>query len=642
MQFILLVAFLLGIGVHPAAAQSGILYSIDARSASINRVSLDTGELIDRFTPPILCKPEGACGLAYTGRSLFMSDSTDPERVIYELSPFDGAIWNSFPSPSPEVDGLAYANGTLYALDFAGDRIYALDPLDGTVRNTLIPSVDIVGGIAAGGGVVYASRIRPAAIFSIDQESGEVLDEWVSPVALPTGLSVVDERLFVGDFTAGRVAVVDRNTGVLQGDFASGLGDVAAVAAGRQEAGYPHTVRLETPRELLREDGRVDVTIEAGMYDISGRLLYKNNHTQMRIMLSGGRADTTVFTTSGGRVSLNFSLDPGTALVVRAEVDGLEPAERSLRVVSPVSRTEVEFIEDETHPGLMEIKAYLYDAADALAVDDTNTVSFSILAGRALLVGSPQVNPSGGSASSWLYTDGINTDIVVETRVRSITGIAAFNTGKMSRLLGRDGMALTSDFVAGRDNIPPSAAVGLRAVHLGRGQVEVTWDRVPEDGSRYFVPFGDQIIVRNGIEGYRIMRSDAGGFYAEVAALPAGTNRFIDTVDEAGGPYVYQIIVSDADNWRLAEIVPTSSADIARTVVMVTVGIDAEGKEVRGLFDDDGDVDLDDFFIFADQFGKKTSDAVFDGRFDLDSDGAVGLDDFFIFADNFGREAVER
>ena len=641
MRFILLVSLVCGLGIQGADAQSGVLYSIDANSASINRVSLDTGELIDRFIPPILCKPEGACGLAYTGRSLFMSDSTDPERVIYELSPVDGTIWNSFPSPSPQVDGLAYTDGTLYALDFAGDRIFALDPLDGTVLATLEPGVDIVGGMAAGDGVLYASRIRPAAIFSVDAESGEVLDEWASPVLLPTGLSAVEERLYVGDFTGGRVAVLDRNTGALQGDFASGLGDVAAVAAGRVEEGLPYVVRLDPPQELLREDGRVDVTVEAGMYDASGRLLDENNHTQMRITLGGGLVDTTVYTTTGGKVSLEFSFEPGTALNVRAEVDGLEPAERALRVVSPVSRTQAEFVWDEMRPGLIEVKAYLYDAGDVLAVDDTNTVSFAVLAGRALLVGAPKAKPSEGTASSWLYTDGINTDIVVETRVRSIVGVAAFNTGNMSRLEGRDGMALTDDFVAGRDNLPPSAAVGLRAVHVGGGRVEVTWDKVPEDGARYFVPFGEQMIVRNGIEGYRVMRSDAGGFYAEVAALPAGTNRFVDAVDERGGPYVYQIIVSDADNWRLTDIVPASGADIARTVVMVTVGIDAEGQEVRGLFDDDGDVDLDDFFLFSDEFGKDASDTAFDGRFDLDGDGAVGLDDFFLFADNFGKEAVE-
>ena len=175
---------------------------------------------------------------------------------------------------------------------------------DGTVRATLEPGVDIVGGMAAGDGVLYASRIRPAAIFSVDAESGEVLDEWASPVFLPTGLSAVEDRLAVGDFTDGRVAVLDRNTGALEGDFASGLGDVAAVAAGRVEEGLPYVVRLDPLQELLREDGRVDVTVEAGMHDAAGRPLDENNHTQMRITLGGALVDTTVYTTIGGKVSL--------------------------------------------------------------------------------------------------------------------------------------------------------------------------------------------------------------------------------------------------------------------------------------------------------------------------------------------------
>ena len=205
---------------------------------------------------------------------------------------------------------------------------------------------------------------------------------------------------------------------------------------------------------------------------------------------------------------------------VRAEVDGLEPAERSLRVVSPVSRTQAEFMWHETRPGLIEVKAYLYDAGDVIPLTTQTRCRLPFWLGERSWLERRRPSPAS-TASSWLYTDGINTDIVVETRVRSIVGVAAFNTGNMSRLQGRDGMALTDGFVAGRDNIPPSAAVGLRAVHVGGGR-RVTWEKVPEDGARYVVPFGEQMIVRNGIEGYRVMRSDAGGFYAEVAALPAG------------------------------------------------------------------------------------------------------------------------
>ena len=54
---------------------------------------------------------------------------------------------------------------------------------------------------------------------------------------------------------------------------------------------------------------------------------------------------------------------------------------------------------------------------------------------------------------------------------------------------------------------------------------------------------------------------------------------------------------------------------------------------LSGDFDENGKVDFDDFFLFADAFGGANP------RYDLDNSGAVDFDDFFIFADNFGAEA---
>ena len=67
---------------------------------------------------------------------------------------------------------------------------------------------------------------------------------------------------------------------------------------------------------------------------------------------------------------------------------------------------------------------------------------------------------------------------------------------------------------------------------------------------------------------------------------------------------------------------------------------DAAGQPVYGLFNQDLRVDLDDYFLFADQYGTTTGQPGYDPRFDLDGDGQVGLSDFFLFADSFGKEAV--
>ena len=50
-------------------------------------------------------------------------------------------------------------------------------------------------------------------------------------------------------------------------------------------------------------------------------------------------------------------------------------------------------------------------------------------------------------------------------------------------------------------------------------------------------------------------------------------------------------------------------------------------------FDDDGEVALSDFFLFAEAFGGS------DPRFDLDGSGEVDFADFFLFAENFGQPA---
>jgi len=53
-------------------------------------------------------------------------------------------------------------------------------------------------------------------------------------------------------------------------------------------------------------------------------------------------------------------------------------------------------------------------------------------------------------------------------------------------------------------------------------------------------------------------------------------------------------------------------------------------------FDDDGDVDFEDFFAFAGKFNSKKGDPDYDARFDLDGDGEIGFGDFFAFAVMFG------
>ncbi len=47
-------------------------------------------------------------------------------------------------------------------------------------------------------------------------------------------------------------------------------------------------------------------------------------------------------------------------------------------------------------------------------------------------------------------------------------------------------------------------------------------------------------------------------------------------------------------------------------------------------------VGFDDFLAFATHYRAQTGDAAYDLEFDLDNDGEIGLTDFIIFAEFFG------
>ena len=189
--------------------------------------------------------------------------------------------------------------------------------------------------------------VRPSADLEleIDGESGQLLNEWPSPSTVPTGVAAQGSRLFVGDFRSGAIVEMDGQTGAVLDTFVREMGDIAALSAGRVDGVIPYHIRLERGSEELRADGLVQLEMTAGLYDAQGRLMHTNDHSLVRFVLSGDVEQTAVATASGGVARAGFALNPGITLVVRAELDGLEPVEKTLRVVSPTVRTTLEFIE---------------------------------------------------------------------------------------------------------------------------------------------------------------------------------------------------------------------------------------------------------------------------------------------------------
>ena len=78
----------------------------------------------------------------------------------------------------------------------------------------------------------------------------------------------------------------------------------------------------------------------------------------------------------------------------------------------------------------------------------------------------------------------------------------------------------------------------------------------------------------------------------------------------------------------------------------VRIGVDENGNDLFGYLSRDSDGNLDDvinladFFIFADAFGKGPDDGGYNPGADFNQDGKINLADFFSFADSFGKTAV--
>ncbi len=410
----------------------------------------------------MLCRTEGACGLAYSGYSPFFVDATDPEHRIYEFGPGGGAVWHSLPAPGSRVDGLAYDQGELLALSFDENRIYRIDPFDGTVLGHVALDVDIIGGLAAGGGIYYASRIRPPVVFAIDAETG----------ALPTGLTQVGSRLYVGDFSGERILEFDIGSGGLLGELAGISGRFSALASGVAVDSVPYVLQLAPVAEHLAADGRVELVLRAGVYRPDGQLLHANDHAQINFSVLGGE-DQTVQVTAG-EAEAAFRLDPGSVVEVEARVAGLAPVALVRRIIAPTTQMIMHFTEIEQH--ILEIEVELFDATGALAVEDTSAVSFSVLRGLGAVVGPEVVGAREGRARTWVRVEGRDTDMVVAAQVRSILHSGGFQVSSFdpASAAATGGLAVTATRVAGRDDFPPAPPTAVQ-VRRQDDQLEIRW-----------------------------------------------------------------------------------------------------------------------------------------------------------------------
>jgi hypothetical protein len=185
------------------------------------------------------------------------------------------------------------------------------------------------------------------------------------------------------------------------------------------------------------------------------------------------------------------------------------------------------------------------------------------------------------------------------------------------------------------DNIPPAPVTYLRALDTpddAGGSITFTWD-LSADDQVVMSSFGDFVVPRGGLRGYRIYRMDAdSGAEVLLATVGPGTSSYVDQRAQKGVTYAYAVRPFDADNEADFSARPSSAEDLARIATAidntyvppppVVAPVGRDGLPVVGWFSRQGDrVGFEDFFLFADHFGLKAGDFSFDPLFDLVPNG---------------------
>ena len=184
------------------------------------------------------------------------------------------------------------------------------------------------------------------------------------------------------------------------------------------------------------------------------------------------------------------------------------------------------------------------------------------------------------------------------------------------------------------DDLAPSPVGAVQAeFNEGGRSITVSWPLSDDDVVRQ-VPTSSDFTTGgtfrevNDVAGYNIWRrlADGSSNLAIVGTVGTGVTSLVNDLSDddlrAGSRrYVYMVSVVDESG---NESAPTESAEVKNMLLL-------------GDFDYNGKVNLLDYGIFQANFGK----ADFYPATDMDGNGMVDLEDFFLWADNLGADLYE-
>jgi len=450
-------------------------------------------------------------------------------------------------------------------------------------------AVDSARGIAGGNFTLS----YPAEVMTAKQAKG-------TDLAVSAGITVVPNLN-----TAGQVRV--------------SMAGATGIASG---AGALLTVTFDVKAGAAA--GRYDLALEASLKDENGRA----------IPVTVRKGVLTVKATGGRIVSVSdVIVDPGqTGVVVTVGADSAKGIAGGNFTLS-----------------------YNPDILTAKQVRATDLVTSAGVTAIPNLSAPGSIRVSMAGATGIASGSGALLTVTFDVKAGASPGV--YDLGLEASLKDENGRAIP---VTARKGVLTVKAVGGRTVSVSNARVSLGVGVVVSisvdsargiAGGNFTLTYPADVLTAKRAEGTGLVTS--AGITVISNLNTAGQVR----VSMAGATGIPPVPVPDFDSSKYALVLVTVTFDVkaGATAGTYDLSLEASLKDENGRaipvavkkgtltvqtclladFDCSGEVDFNDFFLFAAAFGQKATEE--NRKFDLDGDGEFGFNDFFIFANAFGK-----
>jgi hypothetical protein len=186
-------------------------------------VSADFGDVLESFP----CAGDATADLAWVDGQLYQVIFAGDDEGIHVINPDNGNVTGTLPAQGSSPQGLAYDGVNLWQVSITDDEIYKLDPATAALRATYPAPRGENGqplGLAWDGEHLWLGDTRdPEVLLKLDTTSVSILDSLPAPGDSPYGFAYGNGWLWVSDNEmSGNPAVVymtDPSTGAFVDSF---------------------------------------------------------------------------------------------------------------------------------------------------------------------------------------------------------------------------------------------------------------------------------------------------------------------------------------------------------------------------------------------------------------------------------------